>query len=198
MRTITRDVVEHAKFGKGGIIGWRKEEHGKEVLVQFFNRHTELHDGDSMGFYDENGNITKGEDGFCHGCSMSDLKFIRKEEFKVDVKCEELINQIPTKVVIENDNEIYFYLENGKIYRFYHIQECCEEVWVEDISGNLQDIVGEKIINFEKRTNKLKDTPTTYTYYDIDTFNYHIQIRWCGESNGYYSEEVDLEEVLDE
>ena len=91
------------------------------------------------------------------------------------------------------DRELIFELENGKKYIFYHEQDCCESVYIEDINGDLIDIVGKEILKFEERMEYKRDDDYesyTYTFYDIETLDKHIQIRWCGSSNGYYSESV--------
>lgn len=90
--------------------------------------------------------------------------------------------------------ELIFELENGKSYIFYHSQDCCEFVYVEDINGDINSIIGEEILKFEERTQNDENAceSGTWTFYDIETLTKHIQIRWYGESNGYYSESVDF------
>lgn len=97
-----------------------------------------------------------------------------------------------------NEDELIFELENGKKYRFYHEQYCCESVYIEDISGDINNLIGKVILKFEERTqhNEIDDyNSRTWTFYDIETIDHHIQIRWWGISNGYYSESVDFEEI---
>ena len=89
--------------------------------------------------------------------------------------------------------ELIFELENGKRYKFFHEQDCCEDVYIEDISGDLNKLIGKEILKFEERTQVGKRE--TWTFYDIETIDCHVQIRWHGESNGYYSESVDFIEL---
>ncbi len=35
----------------------------------------------------------------------------------------------------KNDEELFFHLSNGAIYKQYHSQDCCEYVRIEDING---------------------------------------------------------------
>ena len=51
----------------------------------------------------------------------------------------------------END-EIVFTVDDGSQYRLYHNQDCCESVTVEDIIGNLDDLVGAPILMAEEVT----------------------------------------------
>ena len=94
----------------------------------------------------------------------------------------------------KNKDELLMEFEDGTIYIFYHFQDCCEDVHIDDISKSLDDIIGEEILNFEEKTSigEVGFGSFTWTFYDIDTFNNHIQIKWYGESNGYYSEKIDL------
>ena len=43
-------------------------------------------------------------------------------------------------------DEITFFTEEGEVYRLYHSQVCCESVTVEDIVGDLQDLIGSPIL----------------------------------------------------
>jgi len=83
----------------------------------------------------------------------------------------------------------------------YHSQECCESVKIEDFCGDLDDLVGSEILLAEKVTNNENPKPDgedeffTWTFYKLSTIKGSVTIRWYGESNGYYSEEVDFEQV---
>tara|TARA_R110001599_G_scaffold351797_1_gene584607 strand:+ start:55 stop:489 length:435 start_codon:yes stop_codon:yes gene_type:complete len=131
----------------------------------------------------------------------------------------ELIGKTLTEV-INNDDELIFVCDNGDKYKLYHEQDCCESVTIEDINGDLADLIGKPILkaeevsndDFEKAFNdsftlkegdyskKDKDgmyepDSCTWTFYKLATINGYVDIRWYGESNGYYSEGVDFSKV---
>jgi hypothetical protein len=98
-----------------------------------------------------------------------------------------------------------FYATDGSHYLLYHSQDCCESVLIEDICGDLNDIVGTPIlIAYESAdTDVFTTNPEaekgaesfTWTFYRISTIKGSVVIRWYGESNGYYSESVDFVRV---
>ena len=77
-----------------------------------------------------------------------------------------------------------------------HIQDCCESVYIEDINGDLQSLVGSPILVAEERASPERgqlneyDDDFEWTFYTIATVNGHVDIRWYGSSNGYYSTAV--------
>ena len=113
-------------------------------------------------------------------------------------RLKELIGKTLTKVENKDNDEIIFTCENGKQYKMYHGQDCCESVSIEDIVGDLQE--AEEVSNYEptskediERTKEADDWGScTWTYYKFATIKGYVDIRWYGESNGYYSESVDF------
>ena len=95
-----------------------------------------------------------------------------------------------------------FYTTEGEVFSLYHEQDCCETVDIEDICGDLGDLIGSPIIRASEDSNnenppgaevpEWQDSSFTWTFYNIATAKGHVTIRWYGESNGYYSESVDF------
>ena len=95
---------------------------------------------------------------------------------------------------------IYYDEENFQIrtddcvYAFYHEYDCCESVWLTQVDGISDKIIGSRIVIAEVVTDE-KDTEyghITWSFYKIGTNKGMIDFRFQGESNGYYSETVDL------
>ena len=87
----------------------------------------------------------------------------------------------------------------AKSYQFYHTQDCCEHVRIEEIVGNLSDLIGPPITQAEavseRHADHKYDTSETWTFYKFATMKGSVTVRWLGESNGYYSEEVYFKEL---
>lgn len=104
--------------------------------------------------------------------------------------------------VEKTDDEINFFTTDGERFCMYHSQDCCETVYIESIVGDLNDLVGSPILLAEEVTHQGENpecvTPPeyqdsfTWTFYKLATAKGYVDIRWYGDSNGYYSESVDL------
>jgi hypothetical protein len=99
------------------------------------------------------------------------------------------------------DNELRLETSDGCKYVMAHNQDCCESVSIEEIVGDLDDLVGEPLLEASEETNQ-DEIPDkdyvdsfTWTFYKMGTRKGYVTIRWLGESNGYYSESVDLYHV---
>jgi hypothetical protein len=110
------------------------------------------------------------------------------------VNFEDLVGETLTKIVNENNAELYFHTESGKVFKMYHQQDCCESVSLEDVIGDLDDLIGSPITMAEESVSGDESSwgSATWTFYKLATLNGYVTLRWYGESNGYYSESVDF------
>lgn len=116
-------------------------------------------------------------------------------------------------------NEIFEYLKGSTVYYiegleegsskvtlqtskgalvFEHWQDCCETVTLNDFELD-NNINSAEILSIEevvKEGDPSQDVwdyeSSTWTFYKIETSKGGLWMRWFGESNGYYSEAVDL------
>lgn len=102
----------------------------------------------------------------------------------------------------EGSDAITLTADDGKQYRFYHEQDCCESVRVADVAGDPGDLLRSPIVMAEAVSSPEGDPRPgenaeswTWTFYKLATVKGYVTIRWLGESNGYYGEEVSLCEV---
>ena len=113
-----------------------------------------------------------------------------------NTEIDELVGQTLKSVeVIGNNETIDFVTVDDSKYRMYHSQDCCEHVRVEEIIGDLSDLVDTPILMAEESTNNAIGDwgdSATWTFYKFRTRKGDVTIRWLGESNGYYSESVDF------
>ena len=117
-------------------------------------------------------------------------------------KFEDLLGKVLSSIVNKDNEELIFNLDNGEQYYLYHNQACCEGVQIEEIVGDLNDLIGSPITLAEEITHEQDVNPDgvkipeyqdsfTWTFYKLATIKGYATIRWYGESNGYYSESVD-------
>ena len=134
-------------------------------------------------------------------------------------KLQDLIGKTMTSVVVKKydfddapDNEIVFTTTEGKRYHLYHEQDCCEQVTIDSIVGDINDLVGAPLLLADERScysediqltthpepkniSAIYDDSYTWTFYTFATIKGYVDIRWYGSSNGYYSESVDFDEL---
>ena len=104
----------------------------------------------------------------------------------------------------KKDHEIRIEIEGGRVFRFYHNQDCCESVRIaapKDSDGSLLSLIGKEIREVTREEDRDDGTDTDYDSWTKTTITFRtdsetVISRWIGESNGYYSEDVDLEEVF--
>jgi len=100
-------------------------------------------------------------------------------------------------------DEIRLSCSDGTSYRMYHSQDCCESVSIEDVNGDIGDLIGSPVTLAEESTSGENPNGVTREYQDSFTWTFYrlgtakgiVVLRWYGESNGYYSESVYFEEA---
>jgi hypothetical protein len=112
-----------------------------------------------------------------------------------------LVGKTLASVAKTSDDSIGFVTDAGEKFCLYHSQDCCESVSIDDIAGDLNDLVGSPITKAEEVVSENENPPGlskefqdsfTWTFYHLATAKGYVTIRWYGESNGYYSERVDF------
>lgn len=106
---------------------------------------------------------------------------------------------------MEKDSEQVVFTEaSGRKFYLMHRQDCCETVYLEDVCGDVEDLLGVPILGAKEVTNidlgpmRSYTDSYTWTFYRIYTQKGAVTLRWYGESNGYYSERVSFYEDTEE
>lgn len=119
------------------------------------------------------------------------------------MKIKKLLGKTINAIDVNSDKtEIIFSTDAGD-YRMWHRQDCCEEVHIEDIIGDLNDLISNPLLIAEEVTNTEDsqlpipspydyEESYTWTFYKFATIKGYVDIRWFGSSNGYYFESVDI------
>jgi len=94
-------------------------------------------------------------------------------------------------------NGAEFIFTDGSKCLFYHEQDCCESVSIADVCGDVSDLIGSPILQAEEVSGECPDPENpdsfSWTFYKFATNKGSVTVRWLGESNGYYSEDVNFE-----
>ncbi len=113
---------------------------------------------------------------------------------------EDLLGKKILKVSKSTDNKVVeIYCSGGKMYRFFHSQDCCEHVALEDGYEDLEHLVNDGPVLLAEQTCNKGDAPEgadshTWTFYKLSTNSNSCTLRWLGQSNGYHGEGVDIDE----
>jgi hypothetical protein len=86
---------------------------------------------------------------------------------------------------------IRFVFGDESVYHLVHHQDCCESVYIEDIEGDLDNLVGSPITMADESYSEGEENDygsSTWSFYRFATVKGYATIRFYGSSNGYYSE----------
>lgn len=125
---------------------------------------------------------------------------------------EMLLGKVVRRIYRDPDfalgNYLIFEVSDTERYLMDHSQECCESVSIEDICGDLDDLIGTPILQAEESVSpdppegtedfdRSREGSQTWTFYKFATIRGSVTIRWYGTSNGYYSEAVNFRSTSD-
>lgn len=100
------------------------------------------------------------------------------------------------KAISVDDDELDITVTDGeKDYRYgiRHFQDCCENVSLDSVDGNIHNMIGKKITD---AYSMISDLPYeeyrggTRSVYRIVAEDDYLWLEWHGRSNGYYGEGV--------
>lgn len=95
-------------------------------------------------------------------------------------------------------SQVTFVTADGWTFRFAHSQECCEIVQVEEVVGDVQDLIGRPLllaecVDSDDDEREREDDPCEeWTFYKFATTEGAVTFRWLGNSNGCYSTDVSV------
>lgn len=96
----------------------------------------------------------------------------------------------------DGNDAIYFENEN-EAFVLTHTQDCCEDVYIDDLGGDLDDLIGNEL-NIAECVYQYGDTDYgtyTWSFIKFATIKGYVDIKFYGSSNGYYSEAASVYEI---
>lgn len=116
------------------------------------------------------------------------------EGYRQSINIDQIKGMTITAVVYKEINESLLIHLNTHVLEMIHHQDCCETVYLADVVGAFEDLIGYPLLEVtESFVEGELDSyeSSTASYYNFKTVKASVQLRWVGGSNGYYSETVD-------
>ena len=119
----------------------------------------------------------------------------------MELNIGDMVGRVFTSVTQDGETMVF---ENAtERFSFFHYQDCCESVVIDDIVGDLSDLVGEPLLIAEEVSGEtpvefdaMNHEMVEWTFYKFATRKGYVDVRWMGESNGYYSTSVNFDHEL--
>lgn len=112
-----------------------------------------------------------------------------------EAKFSDLVGKTLSEIKVNRDL-ITFTVDETESYDMYHEQDCCESVWIEDICGDLNSLVGVPILFADESSSQVEDKSKypslEWTFYRIGCIKGSVVIRWCADLDTYYSVQVNF------
>lgn len=94
---------------------------------------------------------------------------------------------------LPGEKEIFWTFDDGVQWDMYHDFDCGASVSIAEVIGDINDLIGAPLVEAEsvsRHDDGGDEGSRTWTFYKFRTAKGAVTIRWLGQSNGWYSEEV--------
>ncbi len=126
-----------------------------------------------------------------------DIELLERNRVKFDVLVGEVLDSVD---IDREENQILLTTRSGRRFMVYHEQDCCESVRMVGQNGSFDELIGKPIVearDFAVDTSEEAiDSSQTTTTLVFRVDDQTVISRWIGDSNGYYSESVDIAELI--
>ena len=118
------------------------------------------------------------------------------------VEFSDLVGEVLDAVDIDREeNQILLTTRSGRKFLVYHEQDCCEKVAISGQDGNFDKLIGKPIVEARDFAVDTGESESDYDSQTTTTLVFRVDdqtviSRWIGDSNGYYSESVDIAELI--
>ena len=127
-----------------------------------------------------------------------DIELLERKHVEFSVLVGEVLDAVD---IDREENQILLTTRSGRKFLVYHEQDCCESVRIVSQDGSFDKLIGNPLIEArdfavdtgESESNYDSQTTTTLVFRVDDQT---VISRWIGDSNGYYSEGVDIAELI--
>ena len=127
-----------------------------------------------------------------------ELELTKRKELLVVEDIELLKGRTIKAIVTDHEEFIIFVLGDNEVVMMNHGQNCCENVSIENINGDLNHLLDTPLLRAEVKSTGNTETSCgdeQYTFYTLATKNGYVDLRWYGESNGEYSIDVEMDNI---
>lgn len=146
----------------------------------------------------------------------------QQRNYNSTAKFEDLLGKTISELTgLDVDSEqVNITTTDGMKFRMWYEHDCCASCSINEIHGDIADLVGSPILLAEKSSSnehtpeflaqKMRekekaeaegdyyyagDESFTWTFYKLSTIKGSVTIKWYGSSNGFYSESASFEEL---
>ncbi len=127
-----------------------------------------------------------------------DIKLLERNRVRFDVLVGEVLDAVD---IDREENQILLTTRSGRKFLVYHEQDCCETVAISGQDGNFDKLIGKPIVEARDFAVDTGESESDYDSQTTTTLVFRVDdqtviSRWIGDSNGYYSESVDIAELI--
>ena len=126
-----------------------------------------------------------------------DIELLGRNRVEFSVLVGEVLDSVD---IDREENQILLTTRSGRKFMVYHEQDCCEKVQIVGQDGSFDMLIGKPLTEARgfavDTSEEAIDSSQTTTTLVFRVDDQTVISRWIGDSNGYYSESVDIAELI--